>query len=233
MPAMTSTGVHAHGTKSGGEKKKSRKVRKLKDPEAPKRGTSSFLLFAREERSKILADVGAISVGEMGKELGRRWGRLGEEERDRFNQMARKDSERYREEMKTYQPSELFLQKKAASAKIVVDAPAPAMEEYFQFLSTRWRNVSSAHPGLAPVHVQDLVWQEWVTGRSGLTGVEQTGSRKNEGKTGRRKVIGGQTNNKVGGAKDSPWMVEEEGMDEVAFVKDKMKVRRDNRVREM
>ena len=76
--------------------KKSSKVRRLKDPEAPKRATISFLLFAQEECPKILAEMGSIHVGELGRELGRRWGSLEKEVKDRFEQVARKDRERYK-----------------------------------------------------------------------------------------------------------------------------------------
>ena len=81
--------------------KKSSKVRSLKDPEAPKRAPSSFLLFAQEVHPKILVEMGSIPVGELGRELGRRWGRLEKEVKKRFVQVARKDRERYKKEMET------------------------------------------------------------------------------------------------------------------------------------
>ena len=34
---------------------------------------SSFFLFAEEERLKVMSELGNISVGEVGKEMGRRW----------------------------------------------------------------------------------------------------------------------------------------------------------------
>ena len=41
----------------------------LKDPAAPKRPMSSFFLFGKEERPRVMAELGNISVGEVGKEL--------------------------------------------------------------------------------------------------------------------------------------------------------------------
>ena len=154
----------------------------MKDPEAPKRASSSFLLFAQEERPKILAEMGSIPVGDIGRELGRRWRGLEEEVKDRFNKVARKDRERYRKDMETYKPSQLFLQEKAAKKKS--EASGGSVEEYFLFLSIHWRTVSSNHPGLSPVHVQDLVWQQWVVtlpgggcGARGWWGGEWAGGR--------------------------------------------------------
>ena len=49
------------------------KEKVLRDPSAPKRPMSAFMLYARAERPKIVAELGNISVGEVGKQLGKRW----------------------------------------------------------------------------------------------------------------------------------------------------------------
>ena len=137
--------------------KKPSKVRRLKDPEAPKSASIFFLLFTQEDPPKILVEMGAIPVGELGRELGRRWGRLEKEVKNRYDHVARKDREMYKKEMETYNPSPLFLQKKAAKEK--PEAAGGSVDEYLQLLSIHRRAVCSTHPGLSPNHVQDLVWQ--------------------------------------------------------------------------
>ena len=92
--------------------------------------------------------------------------------KNRFEEVAREDMERY--EKKMYKPSPLFLQKKAAKEK--PEVAGRSVDEYFQFLSTHWKAVCSSHPGLSPVHVQDLVWQQWVVDTArGLWGGEWAG----------------------------------------------------------
>ena len=49
------------------------KNRKKRDPMAPKRPISAFLEFTRDERPKILAELGPKSFGEVSRELGSRW----------------------------------------------------------------------------------------------------------------------------------------------------------------
>ena len=49
-----------------------RAKKQKKDPLAPKGPLSSFLEFGKIERSKILSDLGPLSLVEVGKELGRR-----------------------------------------------------------------------------------------------------------------------------------------------------------------
>jgi hypothetical protein len=201
------------------------KVRRLKDPEAPKRASSSFLLFAQEERPKILAEMGSIPVGEHGRELGRRWGGLEEEVKERFNKVARKDRERYKKDMETYKPSQLFLQEKAAKKKS--EASGGSVAEYFLFLSTHWRTVSSNHPCLSPVHVQDLVWQQWVVD----TARGSVGRGMGKGKTmevRKKSLVFGR------GVRDSPWM--EKDTEEIVCVKGtkaKVKVEKKKMAREM
>ena len=64
----------ASGAATAEQKTTNRKMTKvLKDPAAPKRPVSSFFLFGEEERPRAMAELGNISVGEVGKELGRRW----------------------------------------------------------------------------------------------------------------------------------------------------------------
>ena len=57
------------------------KKKKKKHPLAPKLPLSSYMEFAKEQRPKVLSDLGNLSLGEVGKELGRRWQKLGELEK--------------------------------------------------------------------------------------------------------------------------------------------------------
>ena len=47
--------------------------KKVKDPLAPKKPLNPYLEFAKAERENVLADLGPMTIGEIGKELGRRW----------------------------------------------------------------------------------------------------------------------------------------------------------------
>ena len=51
--------------------KKGRKVKQLKDPKKPKKPKSPFMLFSDDMRSTIREELGNLSLGNMGKELGR------------------------------------------------------------------------------------------------------------------------------------------------------------------
>jgi len=90
-----STYVPPAGGKGGRGKKK-------KDPNAPKRALSAFFHFCNDERPKVKAQMGDATVGEIAKELGRRWQDCNEEVKGKYEAMAAKDKERYEKAMAAY-----------------------------------------------------------------------------------------------------------------------------------
>lgn len=83
--------------------KKGRKVKKMKDPNAPKRAMSGFFFFSGEGRGKVKAANPDFSIGDVAKELGRRWSELDDVSKQRYEAMAEKDRERYESEKAAYQ----------------------------------------------------------------------------------------------------------------------------------
>lgn len=84
-----------------GEGKRKRKA--TKDPNAPKRSLSAFFFFCAEERPavrKIWPDYG---VGDVAKELGKRWEVIGD--KTKYETQAAKDKKRYEQEMIVYRES--------------------------------------------------------------------------------------------------------------------------------
>jgi hypothetical protein len=131
-------------------KKKMKKV--LKDPAAPKRPMTSFFLFGEEERPRVMAELGNISVGEVAKELGRRWAVSDKDRKGRYETIHMEAKARYEEEIKNYQPSQEFLKKKSEQA-------SEGMAEYFSFLKENWPNVVMEHKVMEEKEAQEMVWQ--------------------------------------------------------------------------
>ena len=66
--------------------------------------------------------------------------------------------------MKTYQPSEEFLQQKAeleAKAASVPVKDGRSVEDYFAFLLSSWQAVQISTPDLSPREIQDSIWLRW------------------------------------------------------------------------
>jgi len=89
------------GRVSGKAEKGGRK-RKTKDPNAPKRALSAFFHFCGEERPKVKEVLSDATVGEMAKELGRRWNDVTDDVKAKFEALAAKDKQRYEKEMAVY-----------------------------------------------------------------------------------------------------------------------------------
>ncbi|KAJ3269404.1 Non-histone chromosomal protein 6 [Terramyces sp. JEL0728] len=83
-----------------GKKKKTTKAKK--DPNAPKKGLSAFMIYSQENRPRIKEENPNATFGEMGKLLGNAWKELNEEDKAEYTDKAAKDKERYESEMAEY-----------------------------------------------------------------------------------------------------------------------------------
>ncbi|GBF59979.1 non-histone chromosomal protein, partial [Trichophyton mentagrophytes] len=92
MPKEKTT---ARKTKRGVEKKK-------KDPNAPKRGLSAYMIFANEQRAAVREENPNITFGQVGKVLGERWKALSDKQRVPYEEKAATDKQRYEDEKAAY-----------------------------------------------------------------------------------------------------------------------------------
>ncbi len=63
------------------------------------------MFFSQETRAEIKKDSPGASVGEVAKELGKRWKKMSVDDRVPFEEMAKTDRERYLQEMTEYKES--------------------------------------------------------------------------------------------------------------------------------
>merc|ERR1711971_187611 len=79
-----------------------RKKRKKKDPNAPKRASSAYMFFVKENRAKVKEENPDLSFGELGKLMGEKYRNLTEEEKKPYLEAAEKDKERSKRETEAY-----------------------------------------------------------------------------------------------------------------------------------
>lgn len=101
-----------------------KRKKKTKDPNAPKRALSGFFLFCSEQRPVVKKEFPDYSVGEIAKELGKRWEVC--TERDRFDQLAKQEKARYEAEMEIYRRNGGAAGAASPSKKPKVEKPAAA-----------------------------------------------------------------------------------------------------------
>jgi high mobility group protein B2 len=97
-----------------------RKVKKVKDPAAPKRARGSFVFFTFDVRPLIMKEYPGIKFVELGTVMGERWRALTPEEKKRYEDMASDDKVRFNNEMQKYM-----------ATKTVVD-PSSQPPQYLQ-----------------------------------------------------------------------------------------------------
>ncbi|KAL3899117.1 MAG: hypothetical protein SGCHY_002277 [Lobulomycetales sp.] len=114
MPAPKPKKSSSSSKKKGGEEEGGGKAKKVKkDPNAPKRGLSAYMFFVKEKRADVSASNASMSFGEVGKELGRLWKEVSAEDKEKYDNMAAADKERYKREMENqYTPPEGIVFKK-------------------------------------------------------------------------------------------------------------------------
>jgi structure-specific recognition protein 1 len=90
-------------TSSKASSKKPTKKKVKKDPNAPKKGLSTYMLFCKEMRSKFNEENPGISFGDLGKLLGQKYQELTAEDKKKYAELAAQDKDRYEVENKAYE----------------------------------------------------------------------------------------------------------------------------------
>lgn len=97
-----------------------RKVKKLKDPNAPKRPLSSYFLFAANLRATEGEELTKKPVAEQGKYISEQWNSASAEVKEKFNKEAQKLREEYEKKLEEYKKTpeyKEFMEKKSEAEK--------------------------------------------------------------------------------------------------------------------
>lgn len=78
------------------------KSKKSKDPNAPKKGMSAFMIFSNDHRNKVRDANPSLSFGEIGRKVGEAWKALSDKDKQVYVKKAEDDKKRYESELQTY-----------------------------------------------------------------------------------------------------------------------------------
>lgn len=162
-----------------------RKPVKRKDKDKPKRPLSAYNFFFKEERAKInaiahneegsaelkekdpeLADEilsklrkedGKVSFEEMGKVIGRRWKVASQERKEYCNELAGRDTERYKEAVEKYnQKKEELREKNKRAAELQYSEMAAAQAQHNSGMPPpmmKYSEMQPPQPGMYPAQM--------------------------------------------------------------------------------
>eukprot|EP00057_Strongylocentrotus_purpuratus_P023519 XP_011677993.1 PREDICTED: TOX high mobility group box family member 3 [Strongylocentrotus purpuratus] len=94
--------------KGGWPKGKKRKVKPLRDHNAPRAPHTGYVRFLKEGREKVREDNPNMSFAEITKLLAGQWSKMSAVDKQRFLDEADRDKERYAKELQQYQQTEAF-----------------------------------------------------------------------------------------------------------------------------
>ena len=125
-----------------------KQTRAKKDPNAPKRPLCGFMMFSNEERVKVREIMPNAGVGELGKELGKRWAEASPEVRDKYNEMAAQDKSRFAREKQEYVMQPHQGRWRGARAKKDPNAPKRNVPAFMWFSNEERGKVRALSPGM-------------------------------------------------------------------------------------
>jgi len=81
---------------------KPKKNKKVKDPKAPKRGLSAWIIYTNEMRTKFKADNPEKSTTELTTLMSQEWRNMTDEDKKKYIDLAEVDKQRYMKEKEEY-----------------------------------------------------------------------------------------------------------------------------------
>jgi hypothetical protein len=87
------------------KKELTKREKKIKDKNAPKRSKSAYMFFCEETRPKLKKEE--LDFAATAAKLGEMWGALSDKQKKKFNDKAEDDKKRYQDEMANYIPDEV------------------------------------------------------------------------------------------------------------------------------
>ena len=82
------------------------KIKAPKDPNKPKRGKTAFMYYCEEHRPKLINEAKKngqkVEIGKIAKILGKSWKKIKAKDKKTFDELAKKDKERYEKEIAEY-----------------------------------------------------------------------------------------------------------------------------------
>lgn len=136
--------------------------KKKKDPNAPKKPLTSYILFSNEVRKDVEKKLNRkgkdFKTTDITRKIGEMWRGLSENDKKPYKDKAEKDKKRYKKEMESYTPSEEYAQ---PSKKKERTGPKRPKTSFFLFCDDERANVVADSPDLKPKQVSSELGKRW------------------------------------------------------------------------
>jgi len=150
--------------------KKSKKSKKsvgtpkkaAKDPNAPKRPASAYILFVKDQREVLLQEHPNAKQTELMKLAGAAWKELDASEKAKYEKMNAEDKIRYENEMANYTPPKGL--SATGKRKKIKDPNAPKRPStpYFMFMNDNRQRIKEMNPDCAVSDIGKIAGKMWA-----------------------------------------------------------------------
>jgi len=153
-------------TKKASKKVEKKNTKAKKDPNAPKKATNAYMIFATENRGKVLEEMKKtnenVNAKDVLKEMGARWKVADEKTKKKYEKKLAEAKAKYDEEMKNYVPSDAESDssdtKKTKKAKKDPNAPKKPTNAYMIFATeNRGKVLEEMKKTNATVNAKDVL----------------------------------------------------------------------------
>lgn len=141
-----------------------KKKRRRKDPNAPKRALTPYVFFLSKRRPELAAANPKWTFNDLGKALGKEWGKMSDSAKKPYVAKAQKDQKRFEKEMSTYVPPKIEPEEEKGRKKRKKkdpNAPKRALTPYVFYLAKRRPELTSLHPDWGFGQFGKTIGAEW------------------------------------------------------------------------
>ena len=134
----------------------------LKDPHAPKRAKTPYILFSVEERVRVLDGSPKLSFVSVSKEVGRRWALLSDQDRQPYIEQSKEDRDRYIKACEAYEKGSFETpERKRKRRKKDPHAPKRGKSSFICFSAATRGMLVKATPTMSTVDVARQLGVRW------------------------------------------------------------------------
>jgi structure-specific recognition protein 1 len=140
----------------------SRSSKRKKDPNAPKKWKTGYILFCVDQREKLKNDDTSLSATEITSKLGSMWKSLSEKDKSKYEALSLKDKSRYENDMTSYTPSgEFSVEKSSSRSKKERTGPKRPLSSYMYYCQDNRETVKSQNPNMNGKEITTELGKRW------------------------------------------------------------------------
>jgi HMG (high mobility group) box len=151
-----------------GGKRVVRRKKKKRDPNAPKRPRSAYILFCSHQREAVKAQQPGAKPSDLMRALGALWKSMNDDQKVHYNKRAEEDKHRYNTEMQSYTPPDESSdsdsdapRRRKKKKKKDPNAPKRAMSAYLFFGMQQRPIIKAQNPHLRSHEIMKQIADLW------------------------------------------------------------------------